>query len=74
MQIFTAIALILGAIGLLLAALLRVLHDLLERGPFDAPSIDDGLAWPPRTQSSGADARPANESSRGVNASDLQTP
>ncbi len=74
MQILTAIVLILGALALLLVALLRVLRDLLERGPYEAPSIDECLERPPRTQVSAANARLANPSPRNVTTSDLQTP
>jgi hypothetical protein len=74
MRILTTIALILGAISLLLVGLVRVLRDLLERGPFEAPSIDDGVAWPRQPRCSIADVTPVQESVHNVAASDLQTP
>jgi hypothetical protein len=51
MNIVTAIVLIIGALAFLVLGLVRVLHDLLERGPYDAPLVeesprqDDSAAW-----------------------------
>jgi hypothetical protein len=51
MQIFTAIMLTIGALAVLVLGLTRVLHDLLERGPYDAPLVEethrqeDPAAW-----------------------------
>jgi hypothetical protein len=51
MHIFLSIALILGAVIILVAGFIRVLHDLLERGPYEAPLLnDDELAWPRPSQ------------------------
>ncbi|HLZ96887.1 MAG TPA: hypothetical protein VKP66_03010 [Steroidobacteraceae bacterium] len=41
MHIFTAILLAVGALVFLALGLLRVLHDLLERGPYDAPLVEE---------------------------------
>ena len=52
MHIVTAIVLIIGALAFLVLGLVRVLHDLLERGPYDAPLVEeshrrgDSTAWP----------------------------
>ena len=52
MQIFIAIVLTIGALAFLAMGLMRVLHDLLERGPYDAPLVgetprqEDPAAWP----------------------------
>jgi hypothetical protein len=52
MHIVTAIVLTVGALAFLVLGLLRVLDDLLERGPYDAPLVeessrqDDPAAWP----------------------------
>lgn len=51
MHIFMAIMLTIGALAFLVFGLIRVLHDLLERGPYDAPLVeqtprqDDPAAW-----------------------------
>jgi hypothetical protein len=51
MHIVTAIILTIGALAFLVLGLVRVLHDLLERGPYDAPLVeesprqDDSAAW-----------------------------
>jgi hypothetical protein len=51
MHIVTSIVLTIGALAFLVLGLLRVLHDLLERGPYDAPLVeesprqDDSAAW-----------------------------
>jgi hypothetical protein len=51
MHIVTAIVLTIGALAFLVLGLIRVLHDLLERGPYDAPLVeesprqDDPAAW-----------------------------
>jgi hypothetical protein len=41
MHIVTAILLTIGALALLVLGLIRVLHDLLERGPYDAPLVEE---------------------------------
>ena len=52
MHIFIAIILTIGALAVLVFGLIRVLHDLLERGPYDAPLVEethrqeDPGAWP----------------------------
>jgi hypothetical protein len=51
MQIFIAIMSTIGALAFLVFGLIRVLHDLLERGPYDAPLVEetrqeDRAAWP----------------------------
>jgi hypothetical protein len=52
MHIVTAIVLTIGALAFLLLGVVRVLHDLLERGPYGAPLVeesprkDDSAAWP----------------------------
>jgi hypothetical protein len=52
MHIFTAIILTIGALAFLVLGLIRALHDLLERGPYDAPLLEekprqeDPAAWP----------------------------
>jgi len=51
MHIFTGIILIIGALLFLVLGLLQVLHDLLERGPYDAPLVEESPrhenpAWP----------------------------
>ena len=53
MHIVTAIVLAIGALTFLLLGLIGVLHDLLERGPYDAPLVEESLrqgnpaaAWP----------------------------
>jgi hypothetical protein len=52
MHIVTAIILTIGALAFLVLGLVRVLHDLLERGPYDAPLVEesprqgDSAAWP----------------------------
>ena len=52
MHIVTAIVLTIGALAFLVLGLIRVLHDLLERGPYDAPLVEesprqeDPAAWP----------------------------
>jgi hypothetical protein len=51
MHIFSSIVLTLGAIIVLILGLISVLRDLIERGPYQAPTIDDEeLAWPHRIQ------------------------
>ena len=50
MHIFLSIALILGAVIILVTGFIRVLHDLLERGPYEAPLLNDELAWPRPSQ------------------------
>jgi hypothetical protein len=51
MHLFIAITLTIGAPAFLLIGLIRVLHDLWERGPYDAPLVgethrqDDPAAW-----------------------------
>jgi hypothetical protein len=52
MHIVTAIVLSIGALAFLVLGLIRVLHDLLERGPYDAPLVEESArqenpaAWP----------------------------
>lgn len=52
MHIFLAIVLTIGALAFLVYGLVRVLHDLLERGPYDAPLVEetprpeDRAGWP----------------------------
>jgi hypothetical protein len=53
MHIVTAIVLTIGALAFLLLGLIRVLHHLLERGPYDAPLVEESprrqenpAAWP----------------------------
>jgi hypothetical protein len=41
MHIVTAIVLTIGALAFLLLGLIRVFHDLLERGPYDAPLVEE---------------------------------
>ena len=41
MHIVTAILLTIGALAFLVLGLVRVLHDLLERGPYDAPLVEE---------------------------------
>jgi hypothetical protein len=51
MHIFLSIALVLGAVIILVTGFIRVLYDLLERGPYEAPLLnDDELAWPRPSQ------------------------
>jgi hypothetical protein len=52
MHIVTTFVLTIGALAFLVLGLVRVLHDLLERGPYDAPLVeesprqDDSARWP----------------------------
>jgi hypothetical protein len=52
MHIVTTIVLTIGALAFLVLGLIRVLHELLERGPYDAPLVeespcqDGSAAWP----------------------------
>jgi hypothetical protein len=52
MHIVTAIVLTIGALAFLVLGLIGVLHDLLERGPYDAPLVEESArqelsaAWP----------------------------
>ena len=41
MHIVTAILLTIGALAFLVLGLVRVLNDLLERGPYDAPLVEE---------------------------------
>jgi hypothetical protein len=41
--------LVLGAIMLLVFGLVRVLHDLLERGPYEPPVVADESDWSRRS-------------------------
>jgi|HubBroStandDraft_1064217.scaffolds.fasta_scaffold2127159_1 hypothetical protein len=53
MHVFWSLALIVGALAILVLGLVRVVHDLLLRGPYEAPLIrNDGLAWPARYRGS----------------------
>ena len=51
MHFVIAILLIIGALAFLVLGLIRVLHDLLERGPYDAPLAqesphrEDAAGW-----------------------------
>ena len=53
MHIVTAIVLTIGALAFLVLGLIRVLHELLERGPYDAPLVEESprqenpAAWRP---------------------------
>jgi hypothetical protein len=66
MHILWSLALILGALAILVMGLVGVVHDLLQRGPYEPPLIrNDGLAWPARYQgSSAANLQPAHSESR----------
>jgi hypothetical protein len=58
MHILWSLALIFGALTILVLGLVGVVHDLLQRGPYEAPLVrNDGLAWPARYQ--GAAPQPA---------------
>jgi hypothetical protein len=52
MHIVTAIVLTIGALSFLVLGLIGVLHDLLERGPYDAPLVEESprqeicAGWP----------------------------
>jgi hypothetical protein len=52
MHILTVIVLTVGALAILVLGLIRVLYDLLERGPYDAllveesPRQEEPAAWP----------------------------
>jgi hypothetical protein len=52
MHIVTAIVLTIGALAFLVFGVIRVLRDLLERGPYDAPLVEESprqqnrAAWP----------------------------
>jgi hypothetical protein len=53
MHFVTAIVLAIGALAFLVLGLIGVLHDLLERGPYDAPLVEESCrqgnraaAWP----------------------------
>jgi hypothetical protein len=53
MHIVSAIVLTIGALAFLVLGLIGVLHDLLERGPYDAPLVEESprqgnpaAAWP----------------------------
>jgi hypothetical protein len=52
MHFVTAIVLAIGALAFLVLGLIGVLHDLLERGPYDAPLLEESprheipAAWP----------------------------
>jgi hypothetical protein len=85
MHILPAIAFIIGDVIVLAVALVGVLRDLLNRGPFAAPLLeDDGPSWPPRYQASTFPPDPSERSpppirlaspsasERSVAASDLQ--
>lgn len=58
MHILWLLALIVGALTVLIMGLVGVVHDLLLRGPYEPPLIrNDDLAWPARYQ--GAAPQPA---------------
>jgi hypothetical protein len=53
MHIVTAIVFTIGSLAFLVLGLVRVLYDLLERGPYDAPLVEESprqenpaAAWP----------------------------
>ena len=51
MHILWSLVLIVGALTILIMGLMGVVHDLLQRGPYEAPLIrNDGLTWPARYQ------------------------
>jgi hypothetical protein len=51
MHILVSVLLIVAALTVLVLGLVGVVHDLLDRGPYETPLIkDDSLAWPPRYQ------------------------
>ena len=51
MHIVWSLALIFSALTILVLGLVGVVHDLLQRGPYEPPLIsDDRLAWPTRFQ------------------------
>jgi hypothetical protein len=63
MHVLVSIALVLGGVALLVLALLRVLNDLLIRGPFDAPVIgDDAITHPSRREKSPLKSRSGAQS------------
>jgi hypothetical protein len=66
MHTLWVLALIFGALALLVFGLVGVVHDLLERGPYEPPLIrNDGLAWPARYRgSSGSSLQPARSETR----------
>jgi hypothetical protein len=61
MHIVTAIVLTIGALAVLVWGLMRVLHDLLERGPYHAPLIEesprreDPAGWHPGEEAGRSD-------------------
>jgi hypothetical protein len=58
MHILWSLVLIVGALSTLVMGLFGVVHDLLQRGPYEPPLIrNDDLAWPARYQ--GSSYRPA---------------
>ena len=58
MHILWSLALIVGSLTILVMGLVGVVHDLLQRGPYEPPLIrDDGLTWPARYQ--GTSTRPS---------------
>jgi hypothetical protein len=64
MHILSSIILILGALIVLILGLVSVLHDLLERGPYEVPLIDqnshqDGMGWSPLFQEAALSPRRA---------------
>jgi hypothetical protein len=53
MHILWSLVLIVGALTILVMGLVGVVHDLLLRGPYEAPLIRrNELAWPARYQGS----------------------
>jgi len=51
MHILWSLTLIVGALTVLVMGLVGVVHDLLQRGPYEAPLIPhNDLAWPARYQ------------------------
>jgi hypothetical protein len=64
MNTISMVALIIGALFLIGLGLVSLVHDLLGRGPHEAPLIeDDGLNWPPRYR--GSAAPPAADAVKG---------
>lgn len=59
MHIIVSIALFCAGALALLIGLMRVLCDLIERSPHQAPLLeDDGLAWPRRCQDDATEREP----------------
>lgn len=53
MHLLWSLVLIVSVVAILVLGLVRVVHDLLLRGPYEAPLIrNNGLAWPARYRGS----------------------